>query len=82
LNTLRASLRDGAPLVAFIPTMNQIVKLVEKLPEDWIIVKTIETIEREVETSREAVKPARASPFTGYIVVLRKILKHETPRTV
>lgn len=73
LKTLKYSLKNGAPLVAFIPTMNQIVKLVEKLTEDWIIVKTLETIEREVETTREAVRPSRASPFTGYIIVLRKI---------
>ncbi|MDM7274703.1 MAG: tRNA (adenine-N1)-methyltransferase [Thermoprotei archaeon] len=76
LETLWPALKNGAPLITFIPTMNQIIKLVEKLPKGWIITKTIETLEREVETAKEAIRPARTSPFTGFIVVLRKTMRN------
>ncbi len=74
LKTLWNTLKNGAPLIAFIPTINQLTKLTENLPKGWIITRTVETLEREIETTKETTRPTRTSPFTGYIVTLRKIL--------
>jgi len=75
LDTLWLSLKSGAPLIVFIPSMNQLVKLTDKVlyAKGWIIEKVIETYEREVEVTLESIRPSRISPFTGFIVVLRRV---------
>lgn len=77
LEPLWVSVKPAAPLVAFIPTLNQIIKLVERLSKTkrWILLKIVEVNERDMDFSVEAVRPSRASTFTGYIAVLRKVLR-------
>jgi len=77
LEPLWSSLKPAAPLAVFLPTMNQVVKLISRLPElrGWIAVKILEVIEREHDFSPEAIRPSKTSTFTGYIVVLRKVLR-------
>lgn len=80
LGNLWISFKPSAPLVALIPTMNQIIKLQNWLREasGWILVKVIEVTEREIEFSWEAIRPSRASTFTGYIAVLRRVCKNSS----
>ncbi|MEM1873706.1 MAG: tRNA (adenine-N1)-methyltransferase [Acidilobaceae archaeon] len=77
LDSLWSALKLSAPLVAFVPTMNQLVKLAEIAYETpgWILQSVRETSERLIEVSRESIRPSSLTPFTGYIVLLRKVEK-------
>jgi len=75
LEPLSKNLKPSAPLVAFIPTLNQVIKLVDTVMKSrgWILVRIVEVLERNLDFSRGAVRPSRMTTFTGYIAVLRKV---------
>ena len=75
LEPLSRNLKPSAPLVAFIPTLNQVVKLVDIVmkSKNWILVRIVEVSERDLDFSREAIRPSKTTTFTGYIAVLRKV---------
>ncbi len=76
LEPLSKSLKPTAPLVAFIPTMNQVVRIVDILTRSrsWLLMKIVEVSERELEFTREAIRPSRTT-FTGYIAVMRRVIR-------
>ncbi|MEM0260043.1 MAG: tRNA (adenine-N1)-methyltransferase [Sulfolobales archaeon] len=74
------ALRESAPVVFFIPTINQLNKLIDALlsEEKWIDISAHEILERRYEIKKESVRPStRMIGHTGYIVCARKILKGE-----
>ncbi|MEN2999636.1 MAG: methyltransferase domain-containing protein [Acidilobaceae archaeon] len=75
LEHLWERMKGGAPLVAFLPSMNQLLRLISHLydHEGWVVTRAVELLEREIEVSREAVRPSRFNPFMGYLVVMRKV---------
>ncbi|MCS7107099.1 MAG: methyltransferase domain-containing protein [Acidilobaceae archaeon] len=75
LDHLWERMKGGAPLVVFLPSMNQLVKLISHVSEleGWIATRVTELMEREIEVSREVVRPSRFNPFMGYLVFLRKV---------
>jgi len=78
LNTLYNALKYSAPVVFFIPTMNQIMKLYEALNRHrgFIDVRCYETLMREIELANESIRPSTIMVgHTGYIVFARKVFK-------
>lgn len=72
------ALRPSAPLVFFIPSMNQIEKLYNALVEHggFIDIRCYELMLREIKLSRESIRPESLMiGHTGYIVFARKVLK-------
>ncbi len=77
LDVLYSALRPGAPVVFFLPTMNQVIKLFDELSSStkWIAVEIEEILERIYETKKNAIRPkVKMIGHTGYIVSARKIL--------
>lgn len=74
LNTLARVLKPSATLVSFLPTLNQVEKLVtyaltSKL---FVDIRTYEVMLREYEVKKDAVRPkTRMVGHTGYIVFMR-----------
>jgi tRNA (adenine57-N1/adenine58-N1)-methyltransferase len=71
------ALRPGAPVIFFLPTINQVEKLLNKLYLDnkWILPKLVELLEREYETKTGALRPKTVMiSHTGYLIYTRKIL--------
>ncbi|MEM1880500.1 MAG: tRNA (adenine-N1)-methyltransferase [Sulfolobales archaeon] len=74
LNTLARFLKPSATLVSFLPTINQVEKLVtyaltSKL---FVDIRTYEIMLREYEVKKDAVRPkTRMVGHTGYIVFMR-----------
>ncbi len=78
LDPLYNALRYTAPVVFFLPTMNQILKLFEAISKHkgFIDIRCYETFLREIELSPESIRPSTAMiGHTGYIVYARKIFK-------
>lgn len=78
LEVIHDSLRPGAPVVFFVPTIDQVVKLVNELlaSDKWIMIETEEILERTYEVKRGAIRPrSRMIGHTGFIVSARKILR-------
>ncbi|MCX8195937.1 MAG: tRNA (adenine-N1)-methyltransferase [Acidilobaceae archaeon] len=75
LDHLWGKLKGGAPLVVFVPTMNQLVRLSQRAfeSEGWVLVRAVELLEREIEVSKDSVRPSRFNPFMGYVAVLRRV---------
>jgi len=75
LEAISRRLKPGSPLVAFLPTFNQVEKLALKAGKCWIVEDAIETMARRVDIRRGATRPSQwIAGFTGYIVVLRKLI--------
>jgi len=77
LQPVYTALKPGATLVVFLPTANQLVKMVERVEEHggYVIHEIDEILLREWEPTRGAVKPSpRMIGHTGFVLFLRKII--------
>ncbi len=75
LDSIYSKLQAGSPLIVFVPTMNQLDKLLNSLGDKWILQEALEVAARRIDMRREAIRPGPwVASFTGYIVVLRKVL--------
>ncbi|MCE4625968.1 MAG: tRNA (adenine-N1)-methyltransferase [Desulfurococcales archaeon] len=73
LGNLHPHLKPGRPAIVFVPTANQIIKLLQNLPSGWLIESIEEIIKREWEPNPEALRPSpRMIGHTGYIITLRR----------
>lgn len=73
------ALKPGAPLLVFVPTMNQLDKLSQSVEaSDYFVVEeAFEILKRDIELTPGAVRPSpRMIGHTGYIVVLRRLAHH------
>lgn len=78
LNNLYISLKPSAPVVFFIPSMNQIEKLYKALINHggFIDIRCYEVLLREIKLSIESIRPVNLMiGHTGYIMFARKIVK-------
>jgi tRNA (adenine57-N1/adenine58-N1)-methyltransferase len=74
VNQAHSSLKIGGFLVAYCPTIPQIMDFVEHLGDNFIYVKTSEIIEREWEISKRKVRPMSQSiGHSGFLSFARKI---------
>lgn len=76
LSSAYEALKPGAPLIVFVPTMNQLEKLAGGVEEGnlFIIEEAFEIMKRDIEMVKGAVRPSpRMIGHTGYIVVLRRL---------
>ena len=72
----RAALRPGGYFAGYVPTMNQVERLVAELKEhEFSEIKTTETLQREIVVGEGAVRPSfDMLGHTGYITVARKLI--------
>lgn len=78
IDYLHKALRPSAPIVFFIPSMNQIAKLYDALIEHrgFIDIRCYELLLREIRLTKESIRPTNLMiGHTGYIIFARKILK-------
>ncbi|HDI75359.1 MAG TPA: methyltransferase domain-containing protein, partial [Thermoprotei archaeon] len=70
----KEALKDGGVFVSFLPTINQVEKIVEKLiHENFLDVLTIETLLRKIKVKKGETRPETFMiGHTGYIVFARK----------
>ena len=72
INNIFKSLKIGHFLVCYLPTINQVIELLEKANK-FSHVKTVEIIEREWQVDRGKVRPVSSIiSHTGFLVFLRK----------
>lgn len=75
LDNLYNSLNPSAPLVVFVPTYNQVDKLLSRMDkEKWVVTYAGEILERRLEPTPGAVRPeVKMIGFTGFIILLRRL---------
>jgi len=74
LDKIHKSIKTSAPVIVFIPTVNQIEKLLAYIDNKYVIQEISELIKREWEPRKEALRPTvRTIGHTGFIVLLRTI---------
>ncbi len=74
LNALAKALKPSATLISFLPTINQVEKLVMQASstKSFVDIRTYEVMLREYEVKKEAVRPkSRMIGHTGYVVFMR-----------
>lgn len=77
LDMLYKVLKPSAPAIAFVPTANQVIKLIDKLRNDkrFVDVKVFDIQLREYNTDPEALRPKPIYVVhTGFIIFFRKVL--------
>ena len=74
-SALWESLKPGAPLVAFVPTYNQVERLAQEAPKaGYAVQEAVEIMIRGIEAKPGATRPeTRMVGHTGFIVVLRRL---------
>ncbi|BAN91034.1 tRNA methyltransferase [Aeropyrum camini SY1 = JCM 12091] len=76
LESLGPEVKPSAVAVAFVPTSTQLEKLLDHLPGGWMLQGGVETMARTINLSPGAVRPGEwLASFTGYIVVLRRVVQ-------
>ena len=76
LTTLKKALKPSSPAICFLPTINQVIKLLNalKVRNDVIDIRIYETMLREYTLDPEALRPKTTMiAHTGYIVFFRII---------
>lgn len=73
LKSASKSLKLGGYLVCYLPTINQVIKLTDKIKEPFMIVKTSEVIERKWVTDERIRPESRLIGHTGFLVFIRKV---------
>lgn len=84
LDTLYNALKWSAPVVFFLPTVNQVLKLFEAMNgyRGFTDARCYEVLLREIELSQESVRPSTAMVgHTGYIMYARKVFKYPDTKT-
>ncbi len=74
LEALRDNVRLGGVAVVFVPTYNQLEKLLRVDGKGWLFISAYELLLREIEVKRGAVRPApQMIGHTGFIALLRRV---------
>ena len=76
LPSVRKALKPSAPLVVFVPTVNQVIKLLDAVSRlgGFVVQEVSEVIKREWEARADALRPSvRMIGHTGIIVLLRPL---------
>ncbi|MCE4623898.1 MAG: tRNA (adenine-N1)-methyltransferase [Caldisphaeraceae archaeon] len=75
LGSIYNALKNASPIVIFVPTVNQVEKLINHLNKDlFIIQEIVEILKREWEVRGDALRPStRMIAHTGFIILIRKL---------
>jgi len=74
LKFVKKSLKSGKFLVCYLPTITQVMSLVESLDESFYLDKVIEVLEREWIVDGRKVRPENQMlGHTGFLVFVRKV---------
>jgi len=76
LNTLAKALKPSATVISFLPSINQVEKLVNYVLDSGLFIdlRTYEILLREYEVSKDAIRPKTMMVgHTGYIVFMRML---------
>mgnify|MGYP001773140873 CR=1 FL=1 len=75
LNKIHDSLKTSSPVIVFVPTVNQIEKVLSNVDMNKYVIQEIsELIKREWEPRKEAIRPSiRTIGHTGFIILLRTL---------
>lgn len=76
LNPIHESLKPGAPVVVFLPTYNQLDKLVSYVNSSggYVIEEAVELLLRGIDMKEGAIRPeTRMIGHTGFVVLLRMV---------
>lgn len=75
MKTAQKVLRIGGFLAVYLPNINQVQEFVKALPEEFLLEKTIEIIEREWVVDEKRVRPATKDfGHTGFLTFARKLI--------
>jgi len=71
-------LLGGGNIVVFVPTFNQIERVVQSLEENnFGFIRAVECLLRDIEVKRGAIRPSmRMIGHTGFIIHAKKLVKH------
>lgn len=74
VRTAENSLKKGGFFASYVPSVNQMEKIVKKLKdENYIDVKSFENLERDMVVKKKGVRPSyKMLGHTGYVVIARK----------
>ena len=77
LPAVSRSLKPSAPLIIFVPSVNQIMKVLKAVQEGpYVDIHVYETIVREYQADPEALRPHTISiGHTGYVIFARLVRK-------
>ncbi|MBU0962599.1 MAG: methyltransferase domain-containing protein [Nanoarchaeota archaeon] len=67
------ALKIGGFLICYLPTINQVIKLIKNIKEPFMIIKTSEVIERKWITDQRIRPESRLIGHTGFLIFLRKV---------
>jgi len=68
-------LKTGGFLAVYLPNINQVQEFVKALPEEFLLEKTIEVIEREWTIDEKRARPAtKDHAHTGFLTFVRKLI--------
>lgn len=74
VKTAQKVLKIGGFLVCYLPNINQVQKFVGALPEEFLLEKTIEVIEREWAVDKKRSRPkTKDHAHTGFLTFARKL---------
>lgn len=74
LAALRGNVKPGGSAVAFVPTYNQLEKMLQVDGEGWVFIGAYEVLLREIEVRRGAVRPStQMVGHTGFIALFRRV---------
>jgi tRNA (adenine57-N1/adenine58-N1)-methyltransferase len=75
LNVAERALKPGGRLVCYLPTANQVIKLLSALDKKFIDTKVIEIIERRWQERPESFRPGNSEMgHTAFLIFARKIV--------
>lgn len=73
LKKAEKSLKRGGFLVCYLPTINQVIKLVKQIKDPFMLIKTSELTERKWITDSRVRPESKLIGHTGFLVFIRKI---------
>jgi len=75
IKTAQKVLRIGGFLAVYLPNLNQVQEFVKALPDEFLLEKTIEVIEREWLVDDKRTRPAtKDHSHTGFLTFVRKLM--------
>jgi tRNA (adenine57-N1/adenine58-N1)-methyltransferase len=75
MKTAQKALKIGGFLAVYLPNISQMQEFVKALPEEFLIEKTVEVIEREWAVDKFRCRPAtKDHAHTGFLTFARKLI--------
>ncbi|HHE36408.1 MAG TPA: methyltransferase domain-containing protein [Candidatus Woesearchaeota archaeon] len=83
IRTAQKVLKIGGFLVVYLPNLNQVQRFVKALPEEFLLEKTVEVVEREWLVDEKRIRPkTKDHAHTGFLTFVRKLREEDKNRGV